>query len=204
MKRRFAAGRGAAILLLVAALLNGCTSLPHGDGDAPGAMPATTDVPFHAQGRFSAQYEKDAFAAHFDWRHAPGADTIEFVSPLGATVARLTRAGETITVSQDDDPSHVQQAANWEALTTKVFGFPLPVAGLAYWLRGVPAPDAPAAVTRDAGGRLDNLRQQGWAVQYGYATTAAREPERLDVRYGETIGLRIKLDRLEPLEDGSP
>jgi outer membrane lipoprotein LolB len=183
--------RGAVVLAI--ALLGGCTSLPRDDDGALYAIQATEDVPFHAQGRFSARYEEKAFAARFDWRHAPDADEIEFISPLGTTVARLTRAGETITVQQGDDSQHT--ATNWEALTTQVFGFPLPVDDLAYWVRGVPAPEAATAVTRDDAGRLDHLRQQGWTVQYSY-TAAAREPERLDIRYGETIGLRLKMDQL--------
>ncbi|MDR0770495.1 MAG: lipoprotein insertase outer membrane protein LolB [Burkholderiales bacterium] len=198
MRRRLTTAGTAALLAMV--LLGGCAGLPRGDDGAPQAMMTTADMPFHAQGRFSAHYEDKALAARFDWQHTPESDAIEFLSPLGTTVARLTRVGETITVQQGDDPQRAQQADNWETLTTQVFGFPLPVEGLAYWLRGVPSPETPAAITRDAGGRLDSLRQQGWTIQYGYAA-ATREPERLDVRYGETIGLRLKIDRLLLLEN---
>ncbi|MCL2296900.1 MAG: lipoprotein insertase outer membrane protein LolB [Proteobacteria bacterium] len=182
---------------LAAALLTGCVSVPRGE-EAASYATETADVPFHAQGRFSARYEDKAVVARFDWRHTPDTDEIKLTSPLGTTVAVLTREGDTITVQQGDRPQHTQHLADWEDLATQTFGFPLPITSLSYWLRGVPAPGA-ATVTRDAIGRFDNLRQQGWTVQYSYAA-AAREPERVDIQYGETLGLRFRVDRFLLLE----
>jgi outer membrane lipoprotein LolB len=190
--------------MLLVTLLGGCAGLPQGDGGVSSPMTATAtataDVSFHAQGRFSAFYEEKVFAARFDWRHEPDMDEIEILSPFGTTVAGLTRTGKTVTVQRGNGPQHTQQMEDWATLTTQAFGFPLPVESLAYWVRGVPAPEAPAAVTRDATGRPDSLRQQGWTVQYNYAA-ATREPERLDIRYGETVGLRLRMDRLLLLEN---
>ncbi|MDR0247891.1 MAG: lipoprotein insertase outer membrane protein LolB [Burkholderiales bacterium] len=183
-----------AIALAAMVALAACTSLPRGDENVFDAA-ITEDVSFHAQGRFSARYEEKAAVARFDWRHTPDTDEIELISPLGATVATLTREGETITVQQGNRPQRTQQVADWEDLTTQTLGFSLPVKSLAYWIRGVPAPEAPAAATRDAVGRFDSLRQQGWAVQFSY-TGATCEPERIDIRYGETIGLRLRVDKL--------
>jgi outer membrane lipoprotein LolB len=192
------------LALLLVMLLGGCAGLPQGDGGASYPMTATADVSldvsFHAQGRFSANYEEKVFAARFDWRHEPDVDEIEVISPFGTTVAGLTRTGKTVAVQRGDGPQHTQQMEDWETLTKQTFGFPLPVESLAYWVRGVPAPEAPATVTRDAAGRPDSLRQQGWTVQYHYAA-AAREPERLDILYGETVGLRLRMDRLLLLEN---
>ncbi|MCL2308853.1 MAG: lipoprotein insertase outer membrane protein LolB [Proteobacteria bacterium] len=187
-------------LTMLTALLVGCAGLPHGDDNASYTA-ATADVPFHAQGRFSARYEDKALAARFDWRHTPGEDMdeIELISPLGATVASLTRVGDTMTVQQGDHPPRTQQSADWEDSTAQVFGFPLPVKSLAYWLRGVPAPGA-AAVTRDAVGHFDSLRQQGWTVQYSYAAEV-NGPERIDIHYGDTVGVRLKIDRFLLLEN---
>ena len=179
------------IVMFAAALLAGCTSLPRGGDDRVEA--SATDVAFHAQGRFSARYEDQAVAARFDWRHAPDTDEIRLIAPLGVMVGRLTREGEIVTVERADHSQHTQRVTDWGELTTQAFGFALPVESLAYWIRGVPMPNVPAAITRDASGRIDSLRQQGWEVQYGYAE--AREPERLDVRYGETVGLRLKIDQ---------
>ncbi|MCL2872063.1 MAG: lipoprotein insertase outer membrane protein LolB [Betaproteobacteria bacterium] len=176
--------------MLAAVLLAGCASLQRGGDDVSEVSAA--DVPFHAQGRFSARYEEQAVAARFDWRHAPDADDIHLIAPLGVTVARLTREGEIVTVERADHSQHTQRVTDWGELTTQAFGFSLPVESLAYWIRGVPMPGA-AAITRDEAGRIDSLRQQGWEIQYGYAE--AHEPERLDIRYGETVGLRLKIDQ---------
>ncbi|MDR2172628.1 MAG: lipoprotein insertase outer membrane protein LolB [Burkholderiales bacterium] len=191
-KKPSAVWRGVVALSAVA-LLSGCAGLPHGDDDASYTA-ATADVPFHVQGRFSVSYEEKAFAARFDWQHAPESDTIEIISPLGSTYALLTRSGKTVTVQRGSDSQRTQQVDDWETLAGQTFGFPLPVTSLSYWIRGVPAPGTSTVVTRDAVGRFDSLRQQGWAVQYSYAT-AAHEPERIDIQYGETVRLRFRIDR---------
>ncbi|MDR2244846.1 MAG: lipoprotein insertase outer membrane protein LolB [Burkholderiales bacterium] len=181
------------MVALAAALLTGCAGLPH-DGDDASYVAAAADAPFHVQGRFSARHEEKAFVARFDWQHGPELDIIEIISPLGSTYALLTRSGKTVTVQRGSDPQRTQQVDDWETLAAQTFGFPFPITSLAYWIRGVPSPETPASVTRDAVGRFDSLRQQGWTVQYSYAV-AAHEPERIDIQYGETIGLRLRIDR---------
>ncbi|MDR2710014.1 MAG: lipoprotein insertase outer membrane protein LolB [Burkholderiales bacterium] len=171
----------------------GCTHL---SGESEISQ-AAADSSFHAQGRFSARFStnhgEEALAARFDWQHAPDADEIKLIAPLGATVARLAREGDTVTVEQVGRAPRAQQVTNWDELTTQTLGFPVPVESLSYWLRGVASPGA-AAVTRDAAGRIDSLRQHGWEVQYSYAES--RQPDRLDIRYGETVGLRLKIDTI--------
>jgi len=69
----------------------------------------------------------------------------------------------TLTTSEGRDAS----AADAEELTERLLGFRIPLAGLADWVRGRPAPaPAPTLVRRDAAGRLAELEQSGWRIEY--------------------------------------
>ena len=80
----------------------------------------------------------------------------------------------------------------------EVFGVPIPVQGLAFWIVGEPVANNGSGIERDAQGRLSVLRQQGWEIVYAYGegVTSAR-PTRLVMRYQdpEAIEVRIVVDR---------
>lgn len=151
------------------------------------------DAPFSVQGRFSARTEQDAFSAAFDWRHAFERDRIVLRSPLGTTLAQLMRDHEVITVLLEDGQMN-WQGSDWQVLAQQALGFPLPVDGLIYWIRGIALPEMPAGVTPDAVGRIEQLRQDGWQIDYRYASSEAKLPLQLDARYGDAIFLRVRID----------
>ena len=74
------------------------------------------------------------------------------------------------------------QADTFDALTAQAFGVPLPVAGLTYWIRGQPREGTASAIERDAAGRANVLRQDGWEIVYSYADDAATLPPAADAR----------------------
>ncbi len=57
-----------------------------------------------------------------------------------------------------------------EKLLREIAGWSMPVSGLRYWLLGVSDQDAAIdGMQLDGGGRLESLRQGGWAIEYlGY------------------------------------
>ncbi|MDR1529293.1 MAG: lipoprotein insertase outer membrane protein LolB [Burkholderiales bacterium] len=152
------------------------------------------DAPFAMQGRFSAQAGDDVYVAAFDWRHAPPRDAIDFVSPLGNRIASLTRDEKEIVIMRGNDNRGVWQGSDLQTLTQETLGFPLPVDGLIFWIRGIPTPRKTNGIALDAQGRLAQLKQEGWVIDYQYARTDAALPLQIDARYGETISLRIRID----------
>ena len=71
---------------------------------------------------------------------------------------------------------------------------PLPVAGMAWWIRGWPRPDRAHAVDRDAAGRATLLRQDGWEVVYRYGDAAGDvRPSRVNLAY-PGFDVRIVVD----------
>lgn len=147
------------------------------------------DLDFEINGRIALKYGDSAGTGNLAWRHAVRSDEMLLTSPLGQGLARITRDGEQITLTAQDGRQY--QAADAETLTERVLGFRLPLVGLADWVRGraAPAPaPAPTSQRRDAEGRLLELEQAGWQIEY--QEYDRDRPMRLRVRYP---GLELRL-----------
>jgi outer membrane lipoprotein LolB len=150
--RRFLAG--AALLLLAA-----CAG-PGFELDAP-------DAEFELNGRIAVRYRDDAGSGNIAWRHAARSDELLLTSPIGQGIARIARTGDEIVLTLQDGREY--KASDAETLTDQVLGFRLPIVGLADWVRGRAASDpapAPTARRNDAEGRLAELEQSGWRIEY--------------------------------------
>ncbi len=180
--------RRAWLALPWAMLVAACASAPTSPPIAPVAQ---IDSAFDASGRLSVRSPRDALAAQFAWSHAPDSDTIDLATPLGATLARLTRtnAGAELELSG----GRIEQAESFEVLAERALGAPLPVSGLAWWVRGAPRPGSEHTVERDASGRAVVLRQAGWEIVYGYSDRVSNRPVRLVLSYPE-IEVRLVID----------
>jgi outer membrane lipoprotein LolB len=140
------------------------------------------DIEFELSGRIAVRYRDDAGSGNIAWRHGPSTDEMLLTTPFGQGVARLVRAGEEITLTTQDGREY--SAGDAESLTEQVLGFRLPLRGLADWVRGraagAPAP-APTRQRANAAGRLDELEQSGWRVEY--QEYAGANPSRLRLTY---------------------
>jgi outer membrane lipoprotein LolB len=185
--------RRRALLLILALPLAACAPLPPATDVSRLALPAVQPA-FSMAGRLSARHGSEAFAAGFRWRHAQEGDEIEFVSPLGQTVAMLQGDGRGVSLRAAD--GRVFTADNWETLTEQGLGWRLPVDGLAFWVQGAPRSGAPFNIEPGANGRAEVLHQEGWTIVYlAYAAdeAAVERPSRMTLSYPE-IELRIAVD----------
>ena len=72
-----------------------------------------------------------------------------------------------------------------------MLGYGLPVSGLVWWVQARPAPDRAFEATHDASGRIAQLKQDGWVIDYlQYADDAPARPRKLSVARD---GLEIRL-----------
>ena len=142
---------------------------------------------FELTGRIAVRYNHEGSSGNIAWRHRARADELLITSPLGQGVARIERDGEVASVTTSSGRTYRAQHA--EALTEQVLGYRVPLAGLADWVRARPAP-GPARETRDAHGRVREIQQDGWLVEYlAYGEDGAL-PTRLRLTYP---GLEIRL-----------
>jgi outer membrane lipoprotein LolB len=147
------------------------------------------DLDFELGGRIALQYGDNAGSGNIAWRHGARSDEMLLSSPLGQGIARIVRDGNQVTLTSQDGREH--RASDAESLTEQVLGFRLPLVGLADWVRGRAAPAPAAAPTResrDGEGRLLELEQAGWQIEY--QAYEGDRPTRLRVRYP---GLELRL-----------
>lgn len=92
---------------------------------------------------------------------------IRLSGPLGRGATRLTGRPDAVALEVAGQGRF--EAKSPEALVESQLGWQLPVSNLLWWIRGLPAPDSRSRVALDSNGRLANLQQDDWEVQYlGY------------------------------------
>ena len=130
---------------------------------APQFRESADNVVFELAGRIAVKYRDEAASGNVAWRHSADADEMLITSPLGGGIGRIVRTKDLVTLTTSE--GHDVSARDAETLTEQVLGFRIPLAGLADWVRGHAGPGE--AVTRkDAEGRLAELEQSGWKIEY--------------------------------------
>jgi outer membrane lipoprotein LolB len=201
-------------VILLTAVLAACASLPR-----PPAPPdaAARWVARQAQlqglqswelsGRISVSGPEGSWNARIRWTQRGDAYDIYFMSPFGQRMAWLegSRFGVMLQLP-DKEPL---RAATAEELLAANFGWSAPVAALRHWMLGVPQPDSEAATGLDDHGRLLDLRQDGWHIeypQYMASGAAIGELPRKLVLDGASLRIRLVVDAwdLSGDLDGNP
>lgn len=154
----------------------------------PAFVVAPQAVEFELSGRFAVSYRGEANTGNLAWRHGADAEELLITSPLGQGVARISRTGRDVVLTTPEPREY--RATDAESLTEQVLGFRLPLAGLADWVRARPAPGASQS-RRDAEGRLAELEQGGWKIQY-LEYDEGRRPSRLRMTF-PGVDLRLAI-----------
>jgi outer membrane lipoprotein LolB len=103
-------------------------------------------------------------SARVRWAQQGKHSEVVLSGPVGWSSATLVSDGSTLRLQRDGQWQEFA-ADDYLALEDQL-GWPLPVSYLPYWVRGVPAPGLPAEQLEIEGGRLLELRQAGWRVEY--------------------------------------
>ena len=159
-------------LLLSAALLSGCASLPE-------LVPSERETAtWRTHSRALARFQNwtmvgalvvrtagEATRVAVRWRQARTTYRVRFSALLGAGLFEL-EGSETTVEARFADGRRIQ-AESPETLLEQEVGWSVPLDGLRYWLVGTPAPGETAtAMELDDRGRLARLEQAGWTVIY--------------------------------------
>jgi outer membrane lipoprotein LolB len=137
------------------------------------------------QGRLAVRTANEGFSSNFLWEHAPERFAIELWGPLGGGRSRLEGDRSRVTLFAADGSVH--QERDTTAAVRRWLGVDLPVAALAFWIRGEPAPGVDAGRTEHgASGDLVLLEQLAWTLEfadYGAAAGGRRLPGRIVARH---------------------
>jgi outer membrane lipoprotein LolB len=146
-----------AALCAAVALLAGCAALPE-------ILPGAPAHDFELEGRAAVRYGGDGGSTRISWRHGRSADDLLITGPIGQGIARVTRRGDEVLLATSDGREF--RAGDAESLTESVLGWRLPLSGLSDWVRGQPSQGRPARIERDGQGRITEILQDEWTVEY--------------------------------------
>ncbi|KAF1691041.1 lipoprotein insertase outer membrane protein LolB [Pseudoxanthomonas koreensis] len=147
------------------------------------------------QGRLAVTVGDKGGSGRLDWQQ----DGDTFRISLGAPVTRQSwqLAGEPGGATLDGLEGGPRSGPDAEALLYQATGWPIPVASMAAWVRGLPGPDGGERVF-GADGRLQRLAADGWVVEYQEWQPAAGPwpdmPRRLQATR-EGARVRLVVDR---------
>ncbi|RKP58831.1 lipoprotein insertase outer membrane protein LolB [Pararobbsia silviterrae] len=187
----------AACLAALTLLLGACAQAPVKPA-SPAQAAATARTQIDYEGRFAIKYndqngaERNAYG-NFTWHQEGETVSVELKSPLGQTLAVIESAPASATLEM---PNRAPQTApKVDDLMHDALGFALPVSNLRYWLEPAPAPGSKATTDTDpSNGRIKELKQDGWTVDY-YEYAADNSVKRMNlVRTEPPIAIRIVLD----------
>lgn len=185
---RYLAAAGLAILLTACAT-------PRVPDQAPVTAPLSLEAPWSLQGRIAIQAGESSQSGQLHWQHRPGMETVLLSSPLGQGVARIVRDNSGVTLEIPNKPP--RHAPDAESLTREALGVALPLSGLSHWILVRPDPLRPFEQTLDSAGRVAQIRQDGWVIDYPqYMSGSDSRPRKLNVaRAG--LEIRLVIDKWE-------
>ena len=181
-------------LLLLVLLLGGCAAVPV--TSVTGRSSAElTDWQFN--GRISLTRGEQGWHAGLVWQEHAGRFQLDVAGPLGQGAFQLSGDAEGVLLVDARQQSFTARDA--DTLLEHVTGWVLPVSGLRYWVRGVPAPGTEARASHDAQGRLVQLEQDGWDISYGryQAIEGADWPAKLRLERDDIV-VRLVIDQWRP------
>ena len=119
------------------------------------------------QGRVGFYTEHEAWPGELNWQQNHQQYDVRIIASLGAGSIRIftTEGGVMLENSSDPRPHF---SPDPQALLKQQMGWDLPIDSLRYWVRGIPSPleKDPGKWQLDASGRLANLQQAGWSIEF--------------------------------------
>lgn len=116
-------------------------------------------------GKLGIRTAADSGSASLTWAQQIANYQIKLSGPLGQKSMIITGTPDKVRLEQTGEPA--QEAKTAEALIKKSAGWTLPVAQLAYWVRGVPAPKLRIThLQQNETGLIAQLIQGGWVINY--------------------------------------
>lgn len=123
---------------------------------------------FAMNGRIAVLTESKGFSGGLRWHHHGDGDDVDFFSPLGTQLGKITRDEDGVTLTTSTQ--NTLHADDAETLTQKALGWSLPMNGLTDWMLGRPASGPSDVLAWDKEGNITRMKQQGWDIEYSNYT----------------------------------
>ena len=161
-----------AVALLGCVFLSGCETTPEAMSldDGRKAWQLHQDslaslVNWSAVGRIALTSSEDSWNIGLRWTQAQDSFELKMSGPLGQGVANLR--GDANGVEMRTSQQDVFRAPDARTLLREHVGWDLPIEALRSWVLGKVQPGVDFSdVTIDLHGRIRQMRQAGWAIEY--------------------------------------
>jgi outer membrane lipoprotein LolB len=121
---------------------------------------------WQATGKLGIKVPNDGGSANLHWQQQSQDYQIDLNGPFGQGKMIIEGKPGSVTLTEAGKPSQTAKTA--EALISKSTGWNIPVTQLAFWVRGLPAPDSKIIhFEPNALGLIGELQQAGWKITYG-------------------------------------
>ena len=178
----------------LALMLSACAT-PRVPVATPVVAKLSLDTPWSLQGRIAIKAGENSQSGQLHWQHRLGRESMLLLSPLGQGVARIVSDTGGVTLEIPNKP--VRHAPDAESLTREALGVALPLSGLSHWILVRPDPLRPFEQTLDNTGRITQIRQDGWVIDYPqYMSEFDSRPRKLNVAR-EELEIRLVIDKWE-------
>ena len=155
---------------------------------------------FRMQGRVALSDGDQGGSGRLIWEQHGGNLDVRFSAPVSQRTWRLQRDESGARLIDDQGVQH--QHHDLQQLLDQVWSVGVPVEALSFWLRGSRLPGA-GRVALDSEGRVQQLQQAGWTVDYLRSQDPADElpllPAKLYASSGERW-VRVVIQRWQAIE----
>jgi len=199
LRRRTRRGFVVAWLGFLAIGLTGCSNLPGFSTIAPSALLSLPPPPaaFRLDGRVSVKAGEESFSGGLLWHRDGQIDELLLRTPLGQGVAELR--GGPAGMELKNAEGRRFHADDADALVRQALGLELPLRGLAWWVVGLPRPQAEHRAVADVDGHLGELDQDGWRILFSRYQMHHGHllPGKLVARRSDDLEVRLVVDAWE-------
>lgn len=180
--------------IALAVLLTACAT-PRAPVQVTPVTKIDQNMPWILMGRFAIKAEENSQSGQLQWQHGREQDTLMVLNPLGQGIARIVRDAGGVTLEIPNQPA--RRAPDAESLTREAMGVVLPLSGLRHWILVRPDPLRPFEQTRDANGRVAQIRQDGWVIDYPqYMGETDPRPRKINIAR-DNLEIRLVVDTWE-------
>jgi len=185
------------LIILTVSLLSACSPLPRIETDSEPQQwlehqIAVSEIKsWNIKGRIAVQNGKESATATLHWNQINSNYELRFIAPLGQGTYILKGSSEGVIMQGPNN--EVLTAETPEKLMNEGLGWAIHLAGLMYWVRGIPEPDINyTQLLLDEKGRLSDMKQSGFTVSVLRYTeqNGVSLPEKLFIK-SDNIQLRM-------------
>ncbi|WP_100658338.1 lipoprotein insertase outer membrane protein LolB [Alteromonas flava] len=155
---------------------------------------------WNLSGRLAFKSEQESFSAYLRWQQRGDDYNLVLSNLVGVTLLSLSVNEGIVTLEADGE---IYQHNDAETLIYEVSGWPIPVADMQFWVKGIARQND--IVRRNQQGLIEQLQvldnSPQWQVDYTQYTQSQETvlPQLLTIRQQQNLSLKLKVNQWEIL-----